>query len=72
MPKHLLTWETRRDAYLENSLEIAQALLRVEEEGVGGGTELCEGSIIWSEDGGTCHLNTVDKFGKVCLFIGEK
>lgn len=68
----LLTWERRRGAYLEDSLEVAKSLLSVKEECIGSGTELCEGSIIRSEDGAACHLNTMDELGEVRLFVGEE
>lgn len=64
--------EGRHGAYLQDSLEVAKTLLRVKEEGIGSGAELCEGSIVRSKDGAACHLNTVDELGEVRLFVGEK
>lgn len=61
-----------RSAYLKDGLEVAKTLLRVEEEGIGGRTELGEGSIVRSKDCAAYHLHTMDELGEICLFVGEE
>lgn len=64
--------QNRGVIYLQDGLEVAKTLLRVEKERVGSWPELGEGGIIGSKDSTAYHLHTMDKLGEVRLLVSEQ